>query len=65
MTRDKLTAKIDAAKAEQRRSVNLTVRLSEAERDRLQRVAAEVGLPAAVLARVLLLDGLDEVEVGR
>ncbi len=64
MTKATLMARIEAVRVEGRRGVNLTVRLSGPERDRLHQVAAGVGLPASVLARLLLLDGLDELEGG-
>lgn len=62
MTREKLLAAISEEKAQTRRDKPISLRLSTEELRRLQRVAKAQGVPAATLARILVMTGVDDLE---
>lgn len=64
MTRARLAEAIRTTREGLKRDAQVLIRLTEAERDRLRAVAEQHGLAPAVLARVLVLEGLEELSGG-
>jgi hypothetical protein len=62
MTRDRLEAALAAAKATPKLDRVLTIRMATAEFDRLAAVAEARSIATAALARLLIMDGLVELE---
>lgn len=62
MTRERLLAAISEEKSQTKRDKPISLRLSTEELRRLQRVAKTQGIPAATLARILVLAGVEDLE---
>jgi len=62
MTREKLVKAVHEARANLRRDRMVSIRLSEDEYTRLFAVADRQGVPAATLARVLVVEGVADLE---
>lgn len=62
MTKEKVLEAVLEASLRSRRERMLSVRLSTDEHARLFLVATEQGVPAATLARLLIVHGLDDLQ---
>ncbi len=62
MTKERLMVALDSLRSATRRDKPLSIRLSAEELARLRRAAKGQRVPAATLARVLLVSGLEDLE---
>lgn len=65
MTRETVEAMLARERSTPRRDTQVVIRFSAEERERLLTTAQRQGVPAATLARVLILAGLDDLEGGK
>ena len=65
MTRDTLQAMLDRERATRRRETQVVIRLSGEEREQLESAARAQSMPAATLARILIMAGLEDLATER